>query len=61
MRSAAMAHLLCEAWPPRRGGSCSGLSRYQYDTQITWLRKAIDFRQFVGDVEWLACAEFSSG
>ena len=41
MRSAAMAHLLCEARPPRRGGSGSGRSRYQYDTPITWLRKAI--------------------
>ena len=27
--------------PPRRGGSGSGRSRYQYDTPITWLRKAI--------------------
>jgi hypothetical protein len=41
MRSAAMAHLLCQARPPRRGGSGSGRSRYQYDTPITWLRKAI--------------------
>src|ERR1700720_915113 len=41
MRSAAMAHLLCEARPPRRGGSGSGRSRYQYDTPITWLRKTI--------------------
>ncbi len=36
-----MAHLLCAARPPRRGGSGSGRSRYQYDTPITWLRKAI--------------------
>src|SRR6478752_5112344 len=44
MRSAAMAHLLCEGRPPRRGGSGSGRSRYRYDTPITWLRKAIDGR-----------------
>jgi WD40 repeat protein len=36
-----MAHLLCEARPPRRGDSGSGRSRQQYDTPITWLRKAI--------------------
>jgi hypothetical protein len=36
-----MAHLLCEARPLRRGGSGSGRSRYQYDTPITWLRKAM--------------------
>jgi len=36
-----MAHLLCEARPPRRGDSGSGQRRYQYDTPITWLRKAI--------------------
>ena len=40
MRSAAMAHLLCEARPPRRGGSGSGRSRYQHGTPMTWLRKA---------------------
>src|SRR6476619_3972054 len=41
MRSAAMAHLLCAARPPRRGDSGSGRSRQRYDTPITWLRKAI--------------------
>ena len=30
-----------KAGPPRHGGSGSGQSRYQYDTPITWLRKAI--------------------
>jgi hypothetical protein len=36
-----MAHLLYAARPPRRGDSGSGRSRYQYDTPITGLRKAI--------------------
>jgi hypothetical protein len=39
-----MAHLLCEARPPRRGDSGSGRSRYQHDTPNTWLRKAIGLR-----------------
>jgi hypothetical protein len=42
-----MAHLLREARPPRRGGSGSGRSRYQYDTPNTWLRKAIDVRDMI--------------
>ena len=39
-----MAHHLFAARPPRRGGSGSGRRRYQYDTPITWLRKAIPER-----------------
>jgi hypothetical protein len=49
MRSAAMAHLLCAARPPRRGGSGSGRSRYQYDTPITGLRKAIEDRTGIAE------------
>jgi hypothetical protein len=46
---------------PSAHQSCKSSTAHENSGEVSTVRLRIDFRQFVGDVEWLACAESSSG